>query len=90
MWIFVSCRETDTKAESGNGRPPILERRNNTMKMRYKYEKAWNYIDFTMDNLGMKFEEYESRNKTTPLELSIDRTDKYGIDVFVGDIIDCD
>lgn len=38
----------------------------------------------------MKFEEYESRNKTTPLELGIGRTDKNGTDVYVGDIIDCD
>ena len=60
------------------------------MKMWYRYKKVWNYIDFTMDNLGMKFEEYESRNKTTSLELDINRTDKYGIDVYVGDIIDCD
>lgn len=58
------------------------------MKMRYMWNKEWNFIDFIMDNLEIKFSEYESRNKTTPLELKYPKNDFNGNEIYVGDIVE--
>ena len=51
-------------------------------------EKKWYFIDTIKDNLKIKFGEFESRNKTTPLELKYPRNDINGNEIYAGDIVD--
>ena len=57
------------------------------IKMRYWHKGVWYYIDFQADNLAQKFEEFEQRAKTTPLELWTGFTDKNKVEIYAGDKI---
>lgn len=55
------------------------------LKLRYKWNGSWYYIDLRNDNNRAKFEAFESVNNTTPLEEYTGRKYK-GIEVYESDL----
>jgi hypothetical protein len=56
-------------------------------RYRYLWKGQWYYIDFAKDNLAIKFEEYESRAKTSRLIPSTGLKDCKGVEIFERDLV---
>jgi len=60
------------------------------LKLRYRWNGSWYYIDLRRDNNRAKFEAFESVNKTTHLEQLIEYDDMLGRELYEGDVIEFD